>query len=247
VDRAARLNLPGKPKPYVMAHRGNQTAFPENTLSAFRQAVIDGADMIETDLHLSSDGVFVCIHDATVDRTTDGSGAVASTPFERLRRLNAAASRPDLPAERIPSLGEFVEAVPSGIGLALELKAEAFFDPGVCGKLASELHALEAYGRTVILSFKPGHLQAMRGAAPGLPRGWITLTRLWPVVGYEMTGPFWPILVLNPLFVWRAHRANQVICPLDPAPDSRLWFYRLLGCDAVLSDDPGKTLRALGR
>ncbi len=71
------LHIPGKTKPYIMAHRGNRTACPENTLAAFRRAITDGADILETDLHLSADQVFVCIHDPTVDRTTDGSGAVA--------------------------------------------------------------------------------------------------------------------------------------------------------------------------
>ena len=64
-----QLSLPGKTKPYVMAHRGNKVKFPENTISAFRQAVNDGADIIETDLHMTSDGHFVCIHDDKVDRT----------------------------------------------------------------------------------------------------------------------------------------------------------------------------------
>ena len=60
-----------------MAHRGNRVACPENTLAAFRRALDDGADIIETDLHVTADGEFVCIHDATVDRTTDGRGPVA--------------------------------------------------------------------------------------------------------------------------------------------------------------------------
>jgi glycerophosphoryl diester phosphodiesterase len=59
-----------------MAHRGNRVLCPENTLAAFRQALADGADILETDLHLTADKEFVCIHDATVDRTTNGSGAV---------------------------------------------------------------------------------------------------------------------------------------------------------------------------
>ena len=66
--------LAHKVKPYVMAHRGNRVACPENTLASFRRALADGADLLETDLHLSSDGRLVCIHDATVDRTTNGKG-----------------------------------------------------------------------------------------------------------------------------------------------------------------------------
>ena len=72
------LALPGHSKPYLMAHRGNRVLCPENTLSSFRKALEEGADILETDLHLSSDDVFMCIHDATLDRTTNGSGPVSS-------------------------------------------------------------------------------------------------------------------------------------------------------------------------
>ena len=71
------LTLPGRRKPYVMAHRGNRVACPENTLAAFRRALADGADILETDLHVAADGQFVCIHDGTLDRTTNGRGLVA--------------------------------------------------------------------------------------------------------------------------------------------------------------------------
>ena len=57
-----------------MAHRGNRAACPENTLASFRRAIADGADVLETDLWLSRDGAFVCIHDATLERTTDTIG-----------------------------------------------------------------------------------------------------------------------------------------------------------------------------
>ncbi|MEE8122293.1 MAG: glycerophosphodiester phosphodiesterase family protein, partial [Anaerolineales bacterium] len=104
-----KLHLPGREKPYVMAHRGNQVAFPENTMSAFQQALQDGADIIETDLNLSADDVFMCIHDSTVNRTTDGRGAVAEMSLSELKALNAAATRPDLPPESIPTLGDLAE------------------------------------------------------------------------------------------------------------------------------------------
>ena len=68
-----------------MAHRGNRTLFPENTLAAFTQAFRDGADILETDLHLSAEGDFICIHDATVDRTTNGSGEVKNLKLAEIK------------------------------------------------------------------------------------------------------------------------------------------------------------------
>src|SRR5512143_2830398 len=87
------LALPGRTKPYGMAHRGNRTACPENTIAAFRRALEGGADVLETVLWLSPDGVFVCIHDATLDRTTDGKGPVEERTAAGLKALSASCGR----------------------------------------------------------------------------------------------------------------------------------------------------------
>jgi glycerophosphoryl diester phosphodiesterase len=241
------LAIPGKPKPYLLAHRGNRVRCPENTLAAFHQALADGADALETDLHLTADGVFVCIHDATVDRTTDGRGPVAGMTLAELRRLSASYGRPEFQAERVPTLAELTELLPADVALALELKSDRFLDPAVCRRLVDELAAAGVLERTVVLSFSLARVQAIQAAAPDLPIGWITLSRLWPVRGVQLLGPLWPLLLVNALYPWLAHRRGQLVAPLDPLPNRRLWLYRLLRCDAVLSDDPASTLAALGR
>lgn len=131
--------LAHKVKPYVMAHRGNRVACPENTLASFRRALADGADLLETDLHLSSDGRLVCIHDATVDRTTNGKGEVASMDLATLQSLSASGGRPDYAEERIPTLAEVAALVPPDVALALELKTDRFLETAVCHQLAREL------------------------------------------------------------------------------------------------------------
>jgi len=241
------FTLPHKAKPYLMAHRGNRVACPENTLAAFRQALADGADIIETDLHLTADQVFVCIHDATVDRTTNGTGAVADMTLTELKALSAACGRPEFEAERLPTLTELVAILPADVALGLELKTDRFLEPEVCTSLLAELDRTRVRNRTVALSFSLPRLQAVQAVAPDIPIGWITLTRVLPLRDAHFLGPLWPLLVLNPLYVWLAHRRGQVVCPLDPTPDKRLRLYRWLGCDAVLSDDPGATRQALRR
>ncbi|MHB8933580.1 MAG: glycerophosphodiester phosphodiesterase, partial [Bellilinea sp.] len=106
------LELPGRNKPYVMAHRGNRVHCPENTLASFQRAIDEGADIIETDLHLSADDNFVCIHDATLDRTTNGTGPVADKTLEELKQLSASYGRPEFEAERIPTLDELILLLP---------------------------------------------------------------------------------------------------------------------------------------
>jgi len=214
------LALPDRKKPYVMAHRGNRVAFPENTLSAFRQAILDGAD---------------------------GQGAVAEMTLSELKRLDAAAGRPDCGPEPIPTLDELAALIPPDCALALELKSDHFLESEVNHRLRDLLDHHDLIDRTVVLSFSRARLAAARKAAPELPTGWITASHPWPVRGFEMVGPFWPLLLANPLYVLWAHALGQLLCPLDPTPEPRLWYYRFLGCDAVLSDDPGLTCQALGR
>jgi glycerophosphoryl diester phosphodiesterase len=241
------LTLPNRPKPYIMAHRGNRVACPENTLAAFRRAFEEGADILETDLHLTRDGVFVCIHDATVDRTTDGHGPVAEMTLAELKQLSAAYGRPAFAAERVPTLAELAARLPAEVALALELKTDRFLEPAVAQQLAAELTALGVRARTLVVSFHLPRAQAVRAAAAEIPIGLITMSDPWPRGDAQLFGPFWPLTVLNPLYAWLAHRRGAVACPLDPTPDSRLGWYRWLGFDAVLTDDPGATRRALGR
>jgi glycerophosphoryl diester phosphodiesterase len=237
--------LAGKTRPYVMAHRGNQTACPENTLASFFRAIKDGADIIETDIHLTRDNVFVCIHDPTVDRTTDGSGQVSEMTLPELKQLSAGPRHEGFGTEKIPTLKETAEIIPENMALALELKTDRFLEEAVCEKLVVELKKENIFDRIVILSFSLPHLETMQRVCPDIYVGWITLTETRPIKGIHMLGPYWKIFFKNPLYVFTAHRQGQAVCPLDTAPDARLWLYRLLGCDAVITDDPEGTCRRL--
>jgi len=241
------LILPDRPKPYVMAHRGNSVAAPENTLAAFRRALNDGADILETDLHLTRDGVFVCIHDATLDRTTDGSGAVADLTLAEVKQYSADYGRSEFTSERVPALQELAAILPPHVALALELKTDRFLEEDVARQLVEECRAAGVADRMVVLSFNLDRALAVQNIASEIPAGLITLTRLTPTVPAQLIGPFWPLLLINPFYTLWARRRKMLIAPLDPWPDSRLWLYRLLGCDAVLTNDPARTLTRLRR
>jgi glycerophosphoryl diester phosphodiesterase len=239
------LVLPGKNKPYVMAHRGNRALCPENTLSSFQRALQDGADIIETDLHLTADGVLVCIHDATVDRTTDGHGFVSEKTLQELKRLNAAHHWPAFSPQQILTLVEVAALIPPDAALALELKTDRFLEPEICLQLVKELQQIGIYDRSVVLSFSEDRIRTVKTVAPEIPIGLISMSRYWPASGVELMGPFWPILITNPFYVKMAHKRGELVCPLDPTPDSRLWIYKWSGCDAILTDNPAATCARL--
>lgn len=241
------LELPGRQRPYLMAHRGNSAACPENTVPAFVRALADGADLLETDLRLTADGVFVCIHDATVDRTTDGRGAVADLSLAALQRLDASGGREGFAGVRVATLAEVLALLPDDRGLVLELKTDRFLEEPVARRLAAEVAAGGARQRTALVSFSLPRLRAVQQVAPELPIGHVTLRKLTPPRAVQLAGPWWPALFWNPLYVRQAHRRGIVVCPLDDAPFARLWYYRLLGCDVLMAGDTGRLAAALGR
>jgi glycerophosphoryl diester phosphodiesterase len=105
------LDLSARP---IIAHRGASGSAPENTVAAFELALVEGADAIELDVRLTADGVPVVLHDATLDRTTNGSGPLARLTLEQLRAIDAAVRFPAYRGSGItvPSLAEVLRAFP---------------------------------------------------------------------------------------------------------------------------------------
>ena len=113
----------------VIGHRGAAALAPENTIISFERAVADGADAIEFDVHVSADGHVVVIHDPTLDRTTDGTGAVAELTLERIRAADAGArfTRDGMEhpyrgrGVRVPTLTEVLDRFPA-LPMLIEIK-----------------------------------------------------------------------------------------------------------------------------
>ena len=247
-DDRPGFGLAGRPRPLVMAHRGASGYAPENTIAAFRLALQQGADLLETDLRFTRDGVLVCIHDATVDRTTDGHGAVSDMTLAEIKGLRIRSPFDDpYPDERVPTLAELLAVVPQDVGLGLELKDPLFEGPAHAQKLVDALPPEEFAGRVAVLSFEGARLDGVKQVAPEIPAGIITLRRLLPLGRTELIGPIWPLVYLNPFYAWMAHRLGKFVCPLDDRPDARVWWYVFIGCDAILTNTPDSTIAAIQR
>jgi glycerophosphoryl diester phosphodiesterase len=177
------------PWPRVLAHRGGGALAPENTLAAIRRGFELGFRAIECDARLTRDEVPVLIHDRTLERTTDGRGAVAEATAADLARLDAGRwFRPEYRGEPLPTLEAAVGFCRAqGIWINLEIKrlpgASARIG-GVVARTVARLYAdvLRAGGDRagniappvpLLSSFGVEALMAARTAAPDLPRGWL--------------------------------------------------------------------------
>ena len=150
-------------RPLVIAHRGASGSAPENTLAAFRRAAAIGADMVELDVQLTRDGVVVVIHDLTLERTTDGTGAVREHTLAELRRLDAGAwFAPGFRGERLPALAEVLAAIPLPVNV--ELKPAG--DDGLEARTLAVVEEAGALGRVVFSSFDGASLDRLRAQSP---------------------------------------------------------------------------------
>jgi glycerophosphoryl diester phosphodiesterase len=111
------------PERGICAHRGAMNTHPENTISAFREAILLGAHMIEFDVRMTKDNKLVIIHDRTVDRTTNGSGLVRELTLEEIKNLDAGSWKSkEFIGEKVPTLEETLEVMPENIWLNIHLK-----------------------------------------------------------------------------------------------------------------------------
>ena len=139
----------------TIGHRGVLGVEPENTLRSFVRAEHEGLDEIELDLHLTADGHLVVMHDATVDRTTNGTGPISELTLAELRRLDAGLG------ERVPVWDEVVDAV--SVPLQAEIK-----DRKAARALAGSLQQRGLRDRVTVSSFHDEALLEIRQALPGV-------------------------------------------------------------------------------
>ncbi|MEU6217570.1 glycerophosphodiester phosphodiesterase family protein [Streptomyces sp. NPDC047022] len=139
----------------TIGHRGVMGVEPENTLRSFVAAERAGLDVIELDLHLSKDGALVVMHDADVDRTTNGTGPIAEQTLAELRELDAGRS------ERVPVFEEVLDAVKAP--LQAEIK-----DVAAAQALAEVMHRRDLVGRVEVLSFHDEAIAEIARLVPGV-------------------------------------------------------------------------------
>jgi glycerophosphoryl diester phosphodiesterase len=157
----------------VIAHRGEHRAHPENTLPAFQAAIDAGADSFELDVRTTSDGRLVLMHDARVDRTTNGSGAVRAMTFDQIRALDAGAKfSPRFAGAKVPSFEEALALAHGKIGVYVDSKDIAPADLAVALAKADMLNSVVIYGGAGFLK----KVQALNPSLKIMPEAYSAVT-----------------------------------------------------------------------
>lgn len=234
--------------PWIVAHRGASGHAPENTLAAFQKAVEMGALFIETDVHLTRDARFVTIHDATLERTTDGHGTVREFTLLELRQLDAGRwFGAGFAEQRIPTLEEILAfGQEHDVVFYLEIKYQTAW--GMHHALAAALQKPENAARTIVISFEADTLLALRRLNPYIMLGMLVdkaggnLVDLARDAGARQLCPRSDLV--TPELVAQAKRADMQVVTWtvnDPAEMRRLMD---AGVNGIMTDFPDR-LRAV--
>ena len=243
----------------VIGHRGNRAFAPENTLPSFLEAVALGADALEFDLRLTRDGQLVVFHDATLERTTDGSGPLAQRTLAELKQFDAGANFTRDGGHSFPwrgrgvvvsSFDEVIDALPRDLPCIIELKTPDTAEPL---RRAVRRHGIER--RIVVAGFDARSTLPLRGAGFALGACTRDVVALLPAALLHLQAqprhvqalcipPRWHGLPVPIGAFARALRRSGTVIHVwtvnDPAQATRLWAD---GVQGIISDDPALMLR----
>lgn len=228
-------------------HRGARHYAPDNTLAAFELAAQQGADGVELDVHLTADGALVCIHNYSVDETTNGSGMVREMTLAEIKVLDAGSHfAPRFADERVPTLPEVFEALGERLLFDIELKGMGFKPDGLEAAVADAIAEYDMIGRVIITSFNAVRLRRMRKINPQLPLGflyrrdilpyWLLGRMLRRSIRYEADHPMHNIV--TPKFMTWARRAGIYINSWVVNDPARMAVLRDLGVNMIITDKP---------
>ena len=224
----------------IVGHRGAAGYAPENTLLSFQKAIELGCRAVEMDVHLSKDGEAVIIHDAKVDRVTDGKGKVRKMTLAQLRQLVLPLN------QHIPTLQEAIDLCRGRTKMFIELKAK-----GTPERVAQLAAANKIENEVVILSFKVGLLKRIKKLDPRLRVGLLFYRkplRLWGLirkVGINYLGP--RLSAAKAKLINKAHKLHRrvyVYGVKDPSSQAKMKRWKV---DAVCTDFPILFVKQKGR
>jgi glycerophosphoryl diester phosphodiesterase len=239
------------PTPAIFAHRGASAYAPENTLPAFQLAIDQNADGIELDVTLSADGQVVVIHDASIDRTTNGKGVVKRMSYAAIRRCDAGSWFAEaFEGTHIPTLDEVLALVGDRIFTNVEIKP--FYSPmeQLVGKVADVVTLYGLENRIIFSSFNPRALVMIHRLLPSVPMGFLLMPGGLGALSRFLFGKFVPYRSLHPHYSAvtpemirdAGEKGHKIFAyTVNQEEDMRRLFG--MGIDGIITNDPPLAIR----
>lgn len=238
----------------VWAHRGASAYAPENTIPAFQMAMEMGADGLELDVHESSDGRLMVIHDECIDRTSNSTGRVADMTCQQLKKLDFSNGMPGYKDVRIPTLREVYGLIKgSRMTVNVEIKCDVVVYPGIWDKVISLEREMGMQGRIIYSSFNHYVLQKVRELDPDAEIGLLYANAMvdpWVYAGYlnaNAIHPHYRAALLCPGLMEGCAENGVAVNPWTVNEAQDVMALAAKGANAVITNCPDVALRALGR
>lgn len=234
------------PKSAIFGHRGASAHAPENTLAAFELAYEQGANGIELDVKLSADGIPVVFHDPTLDRTTNGSGALVDFDLAALKELDAGGG------EKIPTLAEVFESVGQKLFINIELTNYTTPNDALVEEVLAVINDHDMQDRILFSSFHAHTLKKAADLAPNIPRGLLAtymprgLYARWIRFRSPLYQTIHPCYVnLSKRMCKKAHQRGQRVITWTVNSPAKMQKYAKWGVDGIITDDPKLAVETL--
>jgi len=213
-----------------IGHRGARAYEPENTIRSFKKAIELGVDAVELDVRQTKDFELIVMHDPTVDKTTDGKGAVTDLTLQQIKKLDAAKG------EKIPTLGEALDFIDKKVKILIELKETGYEE-----KVVEAVRKRGLEKNVIIVSFHEDALRKIRTFNSEIETGLIYATHKNPVkAGLDLKAQY-----LLPLYrfvhtanVQKAHENGLKVIAWTINTPEEAEAYAKKGVDGIASDKP---------
>ncbi len=260
--------LPGQPRPLVIAHQGGDGVWPGDTMAAFERAAALGVDMLEMDLHVTSDGHLVLMHDETVDRTTDGTGRIEDMTLAQFKSLDAGYDWTADNGQTYPYRGqgitgatveELFQAFPE---MPMNIEIKLVENQPVARLFCDMIRQYSMQDKILVASFHQTAMDEFRATCPEVStsttqdevinffaRQFLGLGGTYSPIGKAVQVPEYQgsLKVLSPRFIAAAHdRGLDVhVWTVNEAADMQRMID--LGVDGIITDNPDRLLESLNR
>lgn len=221
----------------ITAHRGSSSEAPENTIPAFEKAIEEGADYVEMDVRLTSDGELVLMHDPSTERTTGVDKLVCDSTYEELQQLDAGAEYPEEYAgTKIPTLKDAIDTCKGKVMMNIELKTVRN-DGELEKKVAELLRENHMEEQCIVTSFKQRSLVRIKKDDPDIVTGYIYSFGYSNRTNYEAMD----VLSIDARYLTRqvvagAHKKGIMVCAWTVNTSSEMRRMMAIGVDNIITD-----------